>query len=438
MAVVTTWSVTLVRNGETLDMTGHVTGVGITQQIKVGEMGTGSASVTVTNHDGEFTPGEGGTFDVDLFGYALIIEATITSGRYGARTAEVFHGVVSGFSLDDDGVTSTAIIYADDAISIAGRAVVDADIDIPNTTQIFLGLNAAAEALLNGYTYGGTEYLAPVPFPSFGGTTDTEANGYDTTPVASRTGVVIADLADVVVSDVLNLSMLPTGPGLAYPTTIDVDASPVVNFYTVDRFLVKDTGSGLNDRREYIFDEDRASVFSLPFRQLRRGYTTDQVTNSAQITRTDPAAVTQTATAPTSVATYGSRNVQYSGTLGTSDTSTLRTAELWANRTSVATFAPSSLTVSGAMVREICADEYAATTWEDLLDMRTGQWNPAEIIYTPTGGTQRTDLVMLAGRRVSITPTDVTVTVDVLPLADNSSFELDSDTLGRLDTNRLG
>lgn len=438
MAIVTTYTITLERYGDTLDITDRVTGGDVAQIVTLGQMGTGSASVTVNNHDGEFTPGNGGTYDVDLFGYALIIEATITTTRYGTRTAELFHGLVVGFDLADNGVNSTVRLDAADVFTVAGRAPVDASINIPGGTQIFLSLATASDAILNGFTTGGTEYLPAVPFPDFGAPTPTIAWYVNATDAPSWTATILEGLTEVAASDVLNNTLMPSGPGVAYPTTLEIDASPRAFYYVADRHLIKDSGTALNDRREFGFSEDFGSVFDLPFRDLVRGYSTDAMTNTAQIKRAAAGAVTQTATDSASVTKYGTRGRQYSEVVNTSDTAALNTANLWANRTSTPRFVARSLTVTAGMVREKCADEYAGSTWEDLLDMRTGQWNPATITYTPTGGTSTTEAVMVAGRRIMFTPSDTTVTLDLLPLADYAALVLDDDLLGLLDTDRLG
>ena len=118
------------------------------------------------------------------------------------------------------------------------------------------------------------------------------------------------------------------------------------------------------------------------------------------------------------------------------DTDTQRMADNIVERFSNIHFQARKISVQSATL----ADTNSGSKEElaQLLDVRYGLWQNATITYTPTAGSQVTDNCVIAGRSIQAVPGRTTITLDLLPAQDYQSFVLDSDTLGVLDTNRLG
>ena len=94
-----------------------------------------------------------------------------------------------------------------------------------------------------------------------------------------------------------------------------------------------------------------------------------------------------------------------------------------------------ALQVSDSMVQSRNAD---VAKWRGLLDVTVGWWNTGSVTYTPTGGSSRTDQVVIAGRTIDATPADTTVTLKLRPQAIYLAFILDDTERGVLDLNKLG
>lgn len=438
MTVTTTYDIEVVDVSNIYSFEDRCVGFTINQKAEIGTFGTGSAIVQLLNNDGALTPGAGGTYSsLDWFNHALWIHATVTGDESSA--AYLFEGIITDIDFVDDGVNSTVTIRAQDAFTVGARTPIDADLSIPSSTTIFLSARTAIEALYNGYSTGGTEYIPQSIFPNIGNSNGATVDLFTASAVSSWTPQVLDDLTGQTPGDIVNNYVMPSGPCAAWPTLISrtggSGGSTEYQAYIVENDLTKDTGTGTQDRRVFPFAE-QAGAGELPFRNLIRSFNVEQLTNSAQVVRSTSGATTQTSNDSTSVAKYGARNRSYI-TTNQNDNDALEAAYRWSHRFSTSRFAPVTLELTDRMVAGMAdADD---DLWEDLIDVRTGLWSVATIEYTPTGAASPTiDSCVIVGRRFTATPSECRLQLDLVPAADYQSFVLDSDVLGVLDQNRLG
>ena len=97
-------------------------------------------------------------------------------------------------------------------------------------------------------------------------------------------------------------------------------------------------------------------------------------------------------------------------------------------------------TITESMVRAtVGTSATSEEKWAQLLDIETGPVQVGTIEFTPAGGsTAVTETFVTMSRTIQITPGDIRLTVECLPIDQTGAFVLDSSTLGVLNQNRLG
>ena len=422
---------------QTINFADRCTGFQIGQQTPVGTLGTGKAIIELLNNDGELTPGGGGTYsNFDWFNVSLQIEALVTGDD--TSRAYLFHGIVTNIQFVDNGVNSTVTLEARDGFSVGGRTPVDADLAIPGSTYIFLSATETLESLYNGLTISGTEYIQRSIFPNLGdNNADPNINFFRSSATSSQEPQILDDLTNKTPNDIINNYVMPSMPGVAYPTLIE-RLSPVgieYQGYVLENDLTKRTGTAANNMHTFAFAEN-PSTGELPFTNMERRFNVEELTNSAQLQLSTSGSTVQESQDTASIAKYGARNRSYT-TTNQNDASAKDAAYRWSHRFSQARFTPYTLEITDRMVEKMAdADD---DIWEDLIDIRTGMWSVATIEFTPTGAsTPITETCVIVGRTFKATPSQMTLKLDLLPAQDYQSFVLDSSTLGVLATNRLG
>ena len=446
MAVTTSWSVKLEQYSNNIDVTTRTLGARVAQSVEVGKMGHGEATIEIDNNDGAFTPFNDGTYsDLDIYGYALMIDVTVSAGG-SSYERNVFSGIVSEFELRDDGRNSTVVVSAVDALTIAGRSEVgyaNLDVDL-----YFAGdLVTAVALLLDGWQLAdGTVLLEEVPLPLLGaGDIDTQNIRRENAGADSL--YEFYGYQEYTVADILNSSILPAAPAVMYPSEIKFET---VSGVETTRYRMMHHDSSLvpetSFRKDFVFAQNAAGT-ELPFSYIDRGYNMDAVVNYAQVTRNNPtqfggaATVERQHESSESVERFGIRAVEYGTVAIRWDVETLQSGELqpgaqqvaerWANRYDTPRFLVRELGISAKQVESLAADA-AAQQWADYLHCEGGLWNTAQVVYAPTGGAERTDNVVVASRVLQISPEDCNVTVYCLPMQDNMGFVLDDAKLGKL------
>jgi len=428
MAQITTWAVNVGKySGASLSLTNHAArtlGLSIDQQCDPGQLGTGSATVTLDNSDGALTPGGSGTYrNVDWLTSGLFLEATVDS-----VTKPVFHGVITDFAMTDDGNGNSAVtLSALDVFQVVGRQ--------SSFTYSMTNTSTADQLfdMTSPHSLTNSTKVPTLGYPTM--RTFWEELNASAESVAHN---LPTSAGSVVLGDVINNSVMPNEQTVAFPTILD-DAGTYVAHdswvgFTVDglaRAGVLATGD------VFVFTEnDPIPTGQLPFRSLVRDFHIDLITNDANVTALN-AGTEQSFSDEDSQERYGSRTRVYT-TTSVDDAQALTTAQLWVNRYSFKeTFdmTASALQVSDSMVQSRNGD---VAKWRALLDVTVGWWNTGSVTYTPTGGSSRTDLVVTAGRTIDATPADTTVTLKLRPQAIYLAFILDDTERGVLDSNKLG
>lgn len=424
MPQITTWQIKVGRySGGTLTTTDHASrtlGLFIDQQCDPGQLGTGRATITLDNSDGELTPAGSGTYaNVDWLTSGLFVDATVDS-----VTKPVFHGVITDFRLEDDGDgRSTVTLDAVDVFQVIGRQ--------SSETFSLVGTNTAYQ-LYHMTNPGFGRCQVPTLGLSNMRTYWQELND----PAVDVAHDLPADT--YVIGDAINNNVMPNGQTVAFPTVLDDDGTYFVADawigFTVDglaRSGVTATGN------VFVFTQnDPMPTGQMPYRRLVRDFHVDLITNAAEVTAMN-GGTTQSYSDSDSQDRYGTR-ARFYETTSVDDAAALNTAQLWVNRYSYKeTFdmTASSLQVTDSMIQGHGGDQ---AKWRGLLDVTAGWWQTGEVAYTPTGGTARTDAFIIAGRTIEATPADTVVTLKVRPQSIYLAFILDDPDRGVLDANSLG
>ncbi len=84
-------------------------------------------------------------------------------------------------------------------------------------------------------------------------------------------------------------------------------------------------------------------------------------------------------------------------------------------------------------------DSSSRQNYADFLDVATGLWSVAAVTFTPKGASSpKTYNCVIAGRQIFATPNSTTISLELLPAAENQSITLDKTNVGILGENRLG
>ena len=412
MPVETTWTIEFgySSDGSTVtwtDLTSRVLGFSNDTRVVLGQIGQNSVTITLDNNDGALTPGAGGTYSTwDWFERAVHITALVDLAPNPTAGGDLFTGLVDDFDLADDGRNSTVTITAVDIVQILGRATTTAtysavaNLDTDDTID---------SVIADGFTVP-TVGLDPAP------ALDVELQGAPAVLHQWGDGGVTGSPGDIISNNVLPAGLF-TFIGKPRRSSLSFDWRSVVQYLAKGATTVT-------------FDND--DVNALPFRVIRRGFNTDELTNAYEQTRIDESG-TSSASNPASQAKYGVRQRSYT-TSATSSVYGDPVAEDWANRFADSTFDVRELVTSAAMVE---ARDGFYLDWAHVLGAEL-LLTPTDVTFTPTGGSSTTEQCVIVGRRVDASPNDSVVTLTLRPASTYMNFILDSDAYGVLDQNRLG
>ena len=425
MAITTTWRFRYGnKNTAMTDITSYVLNGSVDQKCGFPEMARGHAQIVINNKTGAFTPLGGGTYGtVDWFNMALSIDVNVTSSAGSTGYVKVFDGIIQTFGLDDNGVMSYVTIDAVDALTVGGRNTPDfADYGgntIDWTTR----------------WYGNGNPLVPANMPTLGAT----STGYTVTAVPLGTNFSYFTVGYTLfqsLAEAMNNGRMAGLFTVAIPTTIDV-TTPDYRFQFLDSTLTK-TGAY---RKVYEFIEQTPTGTKLPIDQIKEGYQDQLLTNSVKMGGNGNSASYVSVQNFDSIKKYGPRYRQYLQASQVTTTgnglSLAEVAQNWVNRFGDVNFMPYNFSFSSKQVQALC-DEAARDQWSNLLSVVYGLWQTATVTYTPTGCSQKTRVVVIAGRTITFDPSQTYINIDLLPGHDYQSFLLNSSEIGLLDSDRLG
>jgi hypothetical protein len=423
------WNVTIGGLDTNTDFTDRVAGINIKQPLGFMQPSAHLVTITLNNFDGALTPGAGGTYsNVAWFEQAVFISCTINT----TDTAEVFHGIIDDFDIVDDGVTSMVTLTASDWLSIGARGLYDGNFNNSFSRDWTEWTNLIIESFtFQGVSSGRTLPKLDQDIGYYRGIFDLNlyyAAGTVTTGFKGEAGDSLADVM---------ISRHQAGvPSVIWPTTIEKNTILSIDFAQYDAGIVGDTLSRTDaDATTFVFTEGTPASGELPVNAIDRGYDIERVINQATITSSF---TTNTVEANNSdpINKTGIKSLFAANSSMLLDTDTQRMADNIVKRFSNIYFQARKISIESATL--IDTNSGSKEELAQLLDVRYGLWQNATVTYTPTAGTQVTDNCVISGRTIQAVPGRTTITLDLLPAQDYQSFVLDSDTLGVLDSNRLG
>lgn len=404
MALDIDWQVKIGTVAAPVDFTSRVAGFEINEQLELNAIATFTATITLNNFDGALTPGGGGTYSsTDWFSQLVNIYYIITGGA-GTPTDPSFVGMIQGFTLYDDGETSTVTLQCVDVWSVAGR-----------TKQG--SITAIAEQdpqtyIVNSATYG--QFAAA--FPLFG--TAGPWVGYieDNGTAVYRAIKTTVAVDNVSFADLINQVVMPSVTGYMWP---------------IDNASAGWIGGGLalgTTTGDQVFDTGpNVAGTELPYTHLEQGWNIDQTINTATTTSMNqpfgplPSTITDT----TAANKYGSRAVQFNQAANVNYDPGIELV----NRFATPTFAPVTLTTTSSAIRSYCnVAAYSKVGY--LLDQRRFFKQKATITWKGAGlSTTQTATCAMLGRTIRATPSETEITITLGKWADYHSFILNTDSL---------
>ena len=426
-----TWQVQIGEYGSFTDFTSRCLGLSISQQLVRGGVGRGSCAMTFDNNDGALTPNAGGTYAaVDWFSQRVIITGTVTNGTNTEGFA-AFHGLLTDFTVDDNGTNSIVTITGDDFLTVAGSAPTYSTVGTTTVT----GARGAMLKILNGDSGAG---IPGINMPTVGGPDP----GFTVLEVSTTDfDSYIIDFDGAPAGQQFASQIMPTGPNFAWATTVTgITYNPAFHVQLANRYYNRTRTLDGGDKlvaRPQVFTPNPTGT-ELTYNEVQTGWNHDDIRNQATVTGQFAGATEQTATNTTSINKYGVSAVTVNQSAANSDSYALDVANRWAKMWDAAVYGATTVTLRHSRIASKCADA-AYERYADLLDVRCGLWNTANIEYTPTGAAATvTDNRVLFGRTIRVTPSDTVIDLNLVPTGNYMYFELDSTALGVLDQNRLG
>lgn len=426
-----TWQVQIGEYGSFNTFTSRCLGMSIRQQLVRGGVGRGSCVMTFDNNDGALTPNAGGTYaGIDWFSQRVIITGTVTNGTNSENFA-AFHGLITDFTIEDNGTNSTVTMTGDDFLTVAGSAPTYSTIGTTTVT----GARGAMLKILNGDSGAG---IPGIDMPAVGGPDP----GFTVLEVSdSDFDSYIIDFDGTPAGQQFASQVMPSGPNFAWATTVTgITYNPAFHVQLANRYYNRTRTLDGGDKliaRPQVFTRNPTGT-ELTYNEVQAGWNHDDIRNQATVTGQFGGATEQTATNTTSIEKYGVSSVTVNQSAANSDSYALDVANRWSKMWDAPVYGATTVRVRHSRIASKCADA-AYERYANLLDVRCGLWNTADIEYTPTGAASTvTDHRILFGRTIRVTPSDTVVDLNLVPAENYMYFELDSSTLGVLNQNRLG
>ena len=437
-----TWEIYLRDADTSINITSSVLGFSLNQSVQIARIGSYNGYLHIDNNENIYTPSGGGTHaSLDWFSMILDIRCVINDGST-STTANVAHMIINDIDFQDDGQQARVMLTLADFFSYASRDQVK-EIDI---TADYDTLDVVSQNILNGV--GG---ITAVPFPKFDAASDTVTaiNKKNNVPAGSETAPgfwgIIDEFDSGTAKDHLNAQVLPSGPAIIYPTTASFAGSTwTLNAGYINRLMTKESVSGTDHYRVFEFTADK-TVDKFPMQKVSTQYNLVNTINQASVQAVypvtgEPANVSNDTT---SQDTLGVRSVTYSKVItwsfgGATQANKAVIGDFWVNRFSDVTYTPQQLSILLESV-DTQMDSSSRQNYADFLSVATGLWSVAAVTFTPKGASSpKTYNCVIAGRQIFATPNSTTISLDLLPAAENQSLTLDKTNVGILGENRLG
>ena len=437
-----TWEIYLRDADTSINITSSVLGFSLNQSVQIARVGSYNGYLHIDNNENIYTPSGGGTHaSLDWFSMILDIRCIINDGST-STTANVAHMIINDIDFQDDGQQARVMLTLADFFSYAARDQVN-EIDV---TADYDTLDVVSQNILNGV--GG---ITAVPFPKFDAASDTVTaiNKKNNVPAGSETAPgfwgIIDEFDSGTAKDHLNAQVLPSGPAIIYPTTASFAGSTwTLNAGYINRLMTKESVSGTDHYRVFEFTADK-TVDKFPMQKVSTQYNLVNTINQASVQAVypvtgEPANVSNDTT---SQDTLGVRSVTYSKVItwsfgGATQANKAVIGDFWVNRFKDVTYTPQHLSILLESV-DTQMDSSSRQNYAAFLSVATGLWSVAAVTFTPKGAdAAKTYNCVIAGRQIFATPNSTTISLDLLPAAENQSLTLDKANVGILGENRLG
>jgi len=437
-----TWEIYLRDADTSINITSSVLGFSLNQSVQIARVGSYNGYLHLDNNENIYTPSGGGTHaSLDWFSMILDIRCVINDGST-STTANVAHMIINDIDFQDDGQQARVMLTLADFFSYASRDQVK-EIDV---TADYDTLDVVSKNILNGV--GG---ITAVPFPKFDAASDTVTaiNKKNNVPAGSETAPgfwgIIDEFDSGTAKDHLNAQVLPSGPAIIYPTTASFAGSTwTLNAGYINRLMTKESVSSTDHYRVFEFTADKTAD-KFPMQKVSTQYNLVNTINQASVQAVypvtgEPANVSNDTT---SQDTLGVRSVTYSKVItwsfgGATQANKAVIGDFWVNRFSDVTYTPQQLSILLEAV-DTQMDSSSRQNYADFLDVANGLWSVAAVTFTPKGASSpKTYNCVIAGRQIFATPNSTTISLDLLPAAENQSLTLDKANVGILGENRLG
>lgn len=422
MAFALTWKIEFGDCTGLTDITSSVLSLSIKASARLGAMGRSTAAVTIENFDGAFTPGGSGTYgSTNWFTKALVITSTS-----GANTGTSFVGIITDFDVQDvSGKESYVTITGVDWLSVAGRSITSTyssqTVTIPTAlTAIVKGTNG-----FSGLPYRQT--MSATPFALC-----------DYTVAQDSTSGIGSQLTDnyggigntFYLGDGINNIMLASGVCTLFPTGYTRTTALWTWAYTL-----QGPGDKTQNNTTYSAVGTGSALTSgeLPYVEIDTGFTLSTLINSATIG-------TYNSTDTESQQAYGIRSISYTSPGNAVTTTNSATASSWVNRYSLPRFIPTNITFTYSGLKTSAVDDgVAMLQFMRLLWPQYAFWNQMSVSYKGAGQSSAlTYQTVGVETTINATPSDTSISMQLLSGIDNFAFILNSSTYGVLNQNRLG
>ena len=424
MAFALTWKIEFGDASGLTDITSYVMQMNMDLSAPIGMSGRSTASITINNNAGQFTPNSGTYGSTDWFSKAIIITATS-----GANTGIAYAGMIVDFQISMvSSKESTVTIECLDFYSLGGKSY-------------SLGTTAGGGAILevaieDSYNSGFTTGFPGINKPKLNASVGYGSAANVTTATSILTYIDPFRVNAEYIGDWLNSQLLPAGPATLIPT--DYTYAGAFNDWYFNATLI-DQSLNRTTKTLYELVDGSSAITSgqIPFAQIDTGFTQDELTNEALIGFTSATTVRTQNT--TSQNLYGPRTRTYSNiansTLFETETAIdTRIGNFWVNRYGTIRYIPQRVATSYAVLRSNAVDDgVAMLLFMKLLWPDTALWNRIAIKYEPTGATStQIEQLVAVQRIITVDPSDTVVRLVLVSGVDNQSFELDSSTYGIL------
>lgn len=422
MTLLVDWRIKIGTPSSKTDFSSRVMGLSVDQRLQWMAPATQTLTLTIDNHDGALTPDEiggNGTYKAtNWFGQGVFVEVGVTNSLNVTTYYDVFHGLLDGFDLVDNGQSSMVTMTAVDWFTVVARAglesasVAAGSYNITDMIDLFVDLMITDENLPE-WGYG----LAVLNELRLSDPTADTTSGLMTSPAFLNSAANVAD--------VLTNQIMPSAVSLLWGSTmVDVAASYVrYDYPIVGNTLNRRTGVSGYSPITFDLTAGTTATNKLDFTAVEYGFAVDNLLNQSEVSNG-----TNTATYRNnpSINSYGASAFTATDTVNESLVSCRKQAETVAQRFGQVYYRPIRVSMSSANLRKSHDD--SCDDFGNLLSYN-GLWQRLDLTATPTGGTSKTTNHMIMGRTINATPGETIVDLFLVGRNQFQSFILNTSEL---------